>query len=86
MELQEKAKELKGISEFISVKIVGSWIWVEGGTKAVKDKLKAAGCKYASKKKAWCWYENIDKAPSKWYRRKTKKLDEIEATYGCEAV
>lgn len=81
-ELTIKANEFKELSDFISVKIVGSWIWIEGGTKPLKDKLKEMGCKWAAKKKAWCWYENVENSPKKWYRRKTKKLEEIESKYG----
>lgn len=35
--------------------IVGSWIWVTGDTKPVKDALKAAGCNWHSKRVCWYW-------------------------------
>ena len=84
-ELTIKANEFKDLSEFINVKIVGEWIWIDGGTKQIKDKLKEMGCKYAAKKKKWCWYEGSDTAP-KWGRRKTKKFEELEEKYGSREV
>ena len=84
-ELIIKANEFKKLSEFVNVKIVGKWIWIDGGTKAIKDQLKKMGCKYAAKKKKWCWYEGSDTAP-KWFRRKTKSFEEVEEKYGSQEI
>ena len=37
--------------ENITIELVGSWIWLSGNTKEIKDKLKELGFKWASKKK-----------------------------------
>ncbi len=34
----------------IFLEICGLWLWISGDTKPIKDKLKALGCFYASKK------------------------------------
>ena len=40
--------------ENILIEVVGSWIWLSGDTKEIKDKLKDdLGFKWASKKKMW---------------------------------
>lgn len=39
----------------IIVELCGSWLWISGNTLPVKEELKAAGCKWASKKKMWYW-------------------------------
>lgn len=41
--------------EGIVVELCGSWLWVSGDTKPVKDELKAAGFRWASRKKMWYW-------------------------------
>lgn len=37
----------------ITIEICGDWVWVGGSTYPVKDQLKQAGYKWASKKKLW---------------------------------
>lgn len=39
--------------ENITIEILGSWIWVTGDTKAIKDQLKELHFFYSSKKAAW---------------------------------
>jgi len=39
--------------EGISLEVCGSWVWVSGNTKPHKDAIKAAGGRWASKKKQW---------------------------------
>lgn len=39
----------------VTVEVCGSWIWVSGDTKPVKEILKEAGLRWASKKKMWYW-------------------------------
>lgn len=43
--------------ENIIIELVGSWIWVSGDTKEIKDKLKELGFKWACKKKMWYYGE-----------------------------
>lgn len=39
--------------ENITIEILGSWIWVTGDTKAIKEQLKELGFLFSSKKAAW---------------------------------
>ncbi|XPV67771.1 MAG: hypothetical protein ACNI25_10645 [Halarcobacter sp.] len=65
--------------EDITIELVGSWIWVSGNTKEIKDKLKELGFKWASKKKMWYYGEMKAKNPN------PKSMDEIKAKYGSKA-
>ena len=66
--------------ENITIELVGSWIWVSGDTKEIKEKLKEIGFKWASKKKMWYYGEMKAKNPN------PKSLDEIKAKYGSETL
>ena len=66
--------------ENINIELVGSWIWVSGDTKEIKEKLKEIGFKWASKKKMWYYGEMKAKNPN------PKSLDEIKAKYGSETL
>lgn len=66
--------------ENINIEIVGSWIWITGETKDIRDILKNLGFKWASKKKAWHWAKKRSTA------RSSKSLEEIKATYGSKSV
>lgn len=64
----------------IEVELCGSWIWVSGETKAVKDDLKALGFKWSRNKAAWCFHRDP-------YHKRSKKsmtLDEIRNMYGSK--
>ena len=43
----------------IEIEICGSWLWVTGETKNVKDQLKEAGLFWAAKKQAW-YFKPVD--------------------------
>ena len=66
--------------ENITIELVGSWIWLSGDTKEIKDKLKELGFKWASKKKMWYYGEMKAKNPN------PKSIDEIKAKYGSETL
>ncbi len=66
--------------ENINIELIGSWIWVSGDTKEIKEKLKEIGFKWASKKKMWYYGEMKAKNPN------PKSLDEIKAKYGSETL
>ena len=53
-----------------------------GNTKANKDKLKAAGCKWSKSKGKWYWHHA--EAGSRWYRGKSS-MAEIRTKYGSQA-
>ena len=66
--------------ENITIELVGSWIWISGDTKEIKDKLKELGFKWASKKKMWFYGEMKGRNPQE------KSIDEIKAKYGSETL
>ena len=66
--------------ENITIELVGSWVWVSGNTREIKEKLKEIGFKWASKKKMWYYGEMKAKNPN------PKSLDEIKAKYGSETL
>lgn len=60
------------------VEICGRWIWITGDTYSQRKNLKAFGCFFAEKKKAWYWRSADEKAP----RLKQLSLEEIRTKYG----
>ena len=66
--------------ENITIELVGSWIWLSGDTKEIKDKLKELGFKWASKKKMWFYGEMKGRNPQE------KSIDEIKKKYGSETL
>ena len=66
--------------ENISIELVGSWVWVSGDTKEIKDKLKELGFKWASKKKMWFYGEMKGRNPQE------KSMEEIKSKYGSETL
>lgn len=62
----------------VEVELCGSWIWLTGNTKAVKDELKAIGFKWSRNKSAWYFHREP-------YRKRSKKsmsLEDIRRMYG----
>ncbi len=66
--------------ENLIIEVVGSWIWLSGETKAIKEILKELKFKWASKKKQWYYGEMKGRNP------KQKSMDDIKAKYGCQTV
>ena len=66
--------------ENITIELVGSWVWVSGDTKEIKEKLKELGFKWASKKKMWFYGEMKGRNP------KEKSIEEIKGKYGSETL
>ena len=66
--------------ENINIELVGSWIWVSGDTREIKEKLKEIGFKWASKKKMWYYGEMKAKNPN------PKSMEEIKTKYGSETL
>ena len=64
--------------ENITIELVGSWIWLSGDTKEIKDKLTELGFKWASRKKMWYYGEMKGKGHGE------KSLDEIKDKYGSK--
>jgi len=78
MEVVEKINFLPGIK----IELCGTWLWVTGDTKPVKDQLKAAGFKFSGKKVAWYWKAGTYRK----FGRKVLSLDEIRSYYGSQEI
>ena len=64
--------------EDITIELIGSWIWISGDSKSIKEKLKKLGFKWARKKKMWYYGEMKSKNPN------PKSIDEIKSKYGSQ--
>ena len=64
----------------IIIELCGSWLWITGETRAVKDELKAIGFRWSSNKKAWYYHEGA------YSKRGSKKcsLDDLRDMYGSQ--
>jgi len=61
----------------ITVEMCGSWLWVSGDTRPVKDELKAMGFRFSGDKCAWYYHRGAYRK----HGRNTKTLDEIRSMY-----
>lgn len=65
----------------LEVELCGSWLWIGGDTRPVKDQLKAVGCRWSSNKKLWYWRHPEDSRP---YHRGIRTMGEIRNKYGSQ--
>ncbi|MGR3221260.1 MAG: DnaJ domain-containing protein [Candidatus Anammoxibacter sp.] len=66
----------------ILIEVCGSWIWITGDTKPIRETLKKSGFLFSRKKLAWYWH-------AKGYRKFSSKLwtmQEIRVGYGSEQI
>lgn len=63
----------------IDIEVIGSWIWLSGDTKAVKDQLKSIGFRWAPKKKLW-YFGKQSKGRGK------KTIGQIREKYGSNKM
>lgn len=81
----ETPEEFRAIIEFLLKldgvigELCGSWIWCSGNTKAHKEELKAAGCRWSSTKKLWSWHYAED--GQRWHKG-TQTMAQIRSKYG----
>lgn len=77
--LMDKIIELLSLNmPNVEIDLIGTWIWITGDTKPVKDKIKQAGCTWHSKR--GCWYFKI----GKYYGKSSPdSLEELAKKYGC---
>ncbi len=79
LELEKVISKILHYEDLI-IEVVGSWIWLQGETRAIKEVLKSLKFKWASKKKMWYYGEMKGRNP------KQKSMDDIKAKYGCQTV
>jgi len=65
----------------IDIEVCGTWIWLSGETRPIKDTLKGLGFKWASKKKMWYWFEG-----ERSKRRGNTPMQKIRNTYGSTMI
>lgn len=70
------------LSPKIEAYLIGTWVWVMGDTRPVKDTLKSLGCIWHSKRTAW-YYQNDG-----YKHRFNKQADfgGLAAKYGASAI
>lgn len=78
IEIIEKLLKLDGLN----IELCGSWLWISGNTKNNAAALKAAGCKWASKKMMWYWYP----AGTQRKSHKPVSMANIRAKYGSQSI
>jgi len=80
-EIRDKLNEIIFLEDVL-IEIIGSWIWITGNTRPVKEELKARGFKFSPNKLAWYWqYGDYKKMNGKQFT-----MDEIRAMWGSEEV
>lgn len=67
----------------LEIELCGAWLWISGETYANREVLKAAGCRYASKKQMWYW--RPDEAACHRSRRGATMAD-IRTKYGSDRI
>lgn len=65
------------LGDDVDVLLIGTWLWIVGNTKPVKDKIKSLGFKWHTKKLCWFFHSGT------WKGRGTKgSLNDIANKYG----
>lgn len=77
MNLVNKLLQFEGIE----IELCGSWFWVSGNTKPVKEELKVLGFKWSTKKKTWYFH----KEPYKKRGKKEYSMDDIRKMWGTKS-
>jgi len=80
--MQNLINKIKGF-QCLKIELVGSWLWISGNTRPVKDQLKEFGFKFSSNKAAWYYHED------KTYKKHSKKkfsMDEIRDLHGSTDI
>lgn len=73
-----KAAKAKNVS--VESAIIGTWVWVKGDTKPIKDDLKDAGFRWQGHRKAWSFCTTKRRRK---HRPSTASLGGLAAQYGC---
>jgi len=82
-EVRNKLCEIIGFPGLV-VELCGSWLWITGETRAVKDMLKIAGFSWSPKKLAWYWHKP-EETKRRWFRG-NQSLDDIRLRHGSTKI
>lgn len=80
-EIRQKLNEVIFLED-VTIEVIGSWIWISGNTRPIKEELKQKGFKFSPNKTAWYWYYGE-------YHKFSKRrfsMDDIRAMWGSEEV
>ena len=80
--LMEKWRAISRIPG-ITGEVCGTWLWVSGDTRPVKEQLKALGFYFAGKKRMWYYRAG---GHEKKYRAKPWSMERIRQTYGSQGL
>ncbi len=80
VELEKVISLILHLEGIITIELIGSWLWISGDTRGIKEKLKELNFKWASKKKMWYYGEMKAKNPN------PKSIDEIKSKYGSTTL
>lgn len=67
----------------IEIELCGAWLWISGATREHRDELKAAGCRWAPKKKMWYWRPEGKRS---FNPTGIKDMSYIRTMYGSEKI
>lgn len=67
----------------VTAEICGSWVWITGNTKPLKEPLKQAGFLWSSNKKRW-YYSPTKKKLKKWFNKWS--MQDIRNRYGSTQI
>jgi len=78
--VMDKLAELLRIRGKFEIMMIGTWLWVAGDTKPIKEELKKAGCQWHSKRQCWYWRPES----SRHYGKSSSGgLEHLAAQYGA---
>jgi hypothetical protein len=81
--LDQLLAQLSMLPGKIRIELIGTWLWVSGDTKPVKEELKKLGFSWHSKKV--CWYLSLSGEYKPNRRASSHKLD-IKRKYGVTTI
>jgi len=62
------------INPLLVIELCGTWIWITGETRAVKEELKQAGFRWSPNKLAWYWRRDTELKRSHRYSWDMEKI------------
>ena len=83
----EAPEEFRNIIDYLmkldglEIELCGSWLWIGGNTKAHKDELKKAGCRWSNNKKLWYWHHAEE---GHHWRKGGSTMGQIRSKYGSQ--
>ena len=71
-----------GVPRVADVYIIGTWVWIVGETRPIKEELKALGCRWHRKRACWYWHPH----PYRHHYNRRAGLGDLAAFYGASQV